>query len=232
MMDSGFPQTRGVRLAVFDCDGTLVDSQHAIIAAMGTACRDHDIPPPGPEEVRRVVGLPLEEAIARVLAAGDAATVAKVHDSYIQAFRAMRVRGDVREPLFPGALAALEGVAEDGWLLGVATGKSTRGLAATLEEHGIIERFMTLQTADTARGKPHPEMLENAINDAGATPSTTVMIGDTSFDMEMAKNAGTKAVGVAWGYHPEDELRGAGAHMVIRGFAELEQALEGLMEVA
>jgi phosphoglycolate phosphatase len=229
-MDSGLPQTRDVRLAVFDCDGTLVDSQHAIIAAMDAACSDHAISPPSPEETRRMVGLPLEEAIARLLVGSDTGTVAKVHGSFIQAFRAMRRQGEVREPLYPGALAALKGVAEGGWVLGMATGKSNRGLTATLEEHGIIDRFVTLQTADTAQGKPHPEMLENAMIAAGASPSGTVMIGDTTFDMEMARNAGTRAVGVAWGYHPEDELRDAGAQVVIRGFADLERALEVLME--
>ncbi len=230
MMDSGDPLSGAARLAVFDCDGTLVDSQHAIIAAMEAAYREQAIPPPHGEQIRRMVGLPLEIAIARLLGDRDAATVARVHDSFIQASRALRARGEVREPLYPGALAALEEVAEGGWQLGVATGKSTRGLTATLEEHGLADRFMTLQTADTAQGKPHPEMLENAMSHAGATPSSTVMIGDTSFDMEMARNAGTRAIGVNWGYHREEELMSAGAEVVIHGFAELEQVLEGLME--
>jgi len=230
-MDSGLPHSHGVRLAVFDCDGTLVDSQHSIIATMCAAFRDHALIPPCPEDIRRLVGLPLGEAISRLLPDKSPATIDGVHGSYIQAFRALRDRGEVREPLFPGVLAALENVAAGGWILGVATGKSSRGLIATLEEHGIIDQFMTLQTADTAQGKPHPEMLKNAMNAVGAMPSGTVMIGDTSFDMEMARNAGVMAVGVAWGYHREDELLQSGAHIIIRNYSELEKALEGLMEV-
>jgi phosphoglycolate phosphatase len=126
----------------------------------------------------------------------------------------MRGAGTVHEPLFDGIAELVERLDADGWLLGVATGKSDRGLSLCLSHHGLLKRFVTLQTADRHPSKPHPSMILQAMADAGAVAETTVMIGDTSFDMEMAVNAGTRALGVAWGYHPPEELMDAGAARV------------------
>ena len=115
-------------------------------------------------------------------------------------------------------------------MLGVATGKSFRGLVGTLEKHAVLDRFSTLQTADRARGKPHPEMLLKAMEETGANPASTVMIGDTTFDMEMAVNAGVMAIGVAWGYHETEELERAGAARVIGDFSELPGILKDVSE--
>jgi phosphoglycolate phosphatase len=219
-----------IRLAVFDCDGTLVDSQHSIVAAMRAACAAHDLEEPPAERIRRVVGLQLLEAIRTLLPAVADGMHNHVHASYIAAFQDLRARGLVRDPLYPGAAETIEHLELAGWLLGVATGKSHRGLMATLERHAMTGRFVTLQTADRAAGKPHPEMLLNAMAEAGADPVTTVMIGDTTFDMEMARAARTRAVGVAWGYHEAEELRAAGAERIVADFAELPAALESLME--
>lgn len=123
-------------------------------------------------------------------------------------------------------VAALDALAADGWLFGVATGKSDRGLAHVLSLHGIADRFVTLQTADRHPSKPHPSMIEQAMADAGAAPATTVMIGDTSYDMLMARAAGARALGVAWGYHPAHELRDAGAHDVATTVADLPRLME------
>ncbi len=132
----------------------------------------------------------------------------------------------MREPLYPGVLEALEALEAAGWLMGVATGKSHRGLIATLTGHGLHERFVTLQTADCAASKPDPDMMLRAMDAVGAVPGATVMVGDTTYDMEMARNAGTSAVGVAWGYHDEKHLWAAGAHAVISDFAHLSEAVE------
>ena len=226
------PNSRPLRLAVFDCDGTLVDSQASIIASMFLAFDAHTHPWPEAEAVRRVVGLPLGEAIGRLLPDVPEEDHARIETSYIDAFRGLRQKGEVKDSLFPGALEILETLENLGWLLGMATGKGSRGLMATLETHGLMGRFATLQTADSGPGKPNPDMLLNAMNETGADPGHTVMIGDTTFDMEMAKRAGTMAVGVSWGYHPGEHLYAAGAQAVIDEFRDLPETIESLGKVS
>ena len=218
-----------IRLAVFDCDGTLVDSQHSIVAAMHAACAAHQLDEPSAELVRRVVGLHLLEAIRVLWPACAEDTLIRIQASYIAAFRDLRAQGLVNDPLYPGARETIEHLDASGWILGVATGKSHRGLMATLDRHAMTSRFVTFQTSDRAAGKPHPEMLHKAMAEAGAEPAATVMIGDTTFDMEMARAARTRAVGVAWGYHGADELRAAGAELIVSDFAELPPALDTLL---
>jgi len=181
----------------------------------------HSYPKPDAESVRMVVGLPLHVAMGRLLPETDRDFHEKLADSYIDAFRGLREKGDVADPLYPGVMEIISELEADGWMLGIATGKGHRGLLATLETHDLADRFQTLQTADSAPGKPDPGMLLNAMRDTGADPAGTVMIGDTTFDMEMAIAAGTMAVGVSWGYHPQEHLQTAGAHVVIDDFAAL-----------
>ena len=209
------------RLAVFDCDGTLVDSQGNIAAAMAAAWRAHGIEPPPASSVRRVVGLPLLEAVADLHPHGSREDHLSLTDYYKEAFHSLRQQPDHREPLYPGTVEALDAMQAAGYLLAVATGKSRRGLVATLARHGLEGRFMALKTADDGPGKPHPHMLEEAMAEAGAGPGSTVMIGDTVFDIEMARNAQVRAIGVSWGYHDPEELRAAGAAGVIEEFNEL-----------
>ena len=199
------------RLALFDCDGTLVDSQHTICAAMETCFAAAGLEPPARERTRRVVGLSLVEAMGAMLPEADAETHAALAEDYKRAFHAMRAQGPIEEPLFDGIADLIDALEADGWLLGVATGKSDRGLSLCLEAHGLSGRFVTLQTADRHPSKPHPSMIHAAMAQAGAGPETTMMIGDTSYDMAMARAAGAMAVGVAWGYHGPDELVAAGA---------------------
>jgi phosphoglycolate phosphatase len=212
-------------LVVFDCDGTLVDSQHGIVACMGAAFAGEGHAAPEAAAVRRVIGLPLAECVARLGPALDAFCHARIVDAYKEHFFVLRQRGDVEEPLFPGALAALDAIEAGGAQLGIATGKGRRGLLAVLERHGLTQRFVTMQTGDIGPGKPHPAMLERAMDEAGCTPEQTVMIGDTVFDMQMARSAGAVAIGVAWGYHDTAELREAGAHRLVESFPELARAL-------
>ena len=202
------------RLALFDCDGTLVDSQHTICAAMNAGFAALDLPPPAPERTRRVVGLSLVEAMREMAPEADAAIHLALAEHYKGAFQRLRAEGLAREPLYDGVAALIDRLKAEGWLLGVATGKSDRGLNLCLEAHGLAGRFVTLQTADRHPSKPHPSMIEQAMTDAGAAPETTMMIGDTTYDMAMARAAGALAIGVAWGYHDSDELLRAGAHRI------------------
>ena len=214
-----------VRLAIFDCDGTLVDGQAAICNAMETAFASAGLPAPDRHEVRRIVGLSLPQAIRLLAPDAEEALHHRAVDAYKEAFRACRLDGTLEEPLFDGIANVLARLTERGWTLGVATGKSDRGLASCLAAHGIADRFVTLQTADRHPSKPHPAMLEAALVEAGAEPADAVMIGDTTFDMEMARAAGVHAIGVAWGYHTERELRDAGAEHVAASPAELGDLL-------
>ena len=219
-----------IKLCVFDCDGTLVDSQHAIVACMTAAFSAHGLAEPTAEAVRRVVGLPLQDAVAVLLSDDDEAACERIAESYRTTFADLRRRGGVMEPLYPGVLEGLAAIEKAGWLLGMATGKSHRGALATLAGHGLDGRFATVQTPDVAVGKPAPDMMLRAMAETGAAPGATVMIGDTSYDILMARSAGTLAIGVAWGYHDEDELWSSGAHIVVHTFADLPGAVERLLE--
>jgi phosphoglycolate phosphatase len=214
------------RLAVFDCDGTLIDSQISICLAMEAAFARSGIAAPPRASIRRIVGLSLVEAVAQLLPEADGALHTHVAADYKQAFWDLRADGLIDEPLFDGIADLLAQLADDGWLLGVATGKSDRGLALALDHHGLSGHFVTLQTADRHPSKPHPAMVMTAMADAGARPADTVVIGDTSFDIAMALNAGTRAVGVAWGYHDTADLVRAGAHAIARPPSDLVGLLE------
>jgi phosphoglycolate phosphatase len=217
-----------LRLAIFDCDGTLVDSQADICAAMDAAFIAAALPPPDRSATRRIVGLSLPEAMRRLCPEGSEKDHAALAQNYRDAFRTRRTAGQVAEPLYEGIAALIEELAGAGWLLGIATGKSDRGLIHCLETHGLTDHFVTLQTADRHPSKPHPSMVEACLVATGATASETAMIGDTSFDMEMAVNAGVRAIGVDWGYHHPRDLVGAGAEAVAGSIAELRLLLKGM----
>ncbi|MGN6496224.1 MAG: HAD-IA family hydrolase [Tsuneonella sp.] len=213
------------RLAVFDCDGTLVDGQAAVCEAMDIAFAEAGLAPPDRNAVRRIVGLSLPQAVRALAPEAPGERQAAAVEAYKAAFRASRMEGRLHEPLYDGMLAVIERLTAAGWTLGVATGKSDRGLQACLASHGVLERFVTLQTADRHPSKPHPAMLEAALFEAGSSAQESVMIGDTSFDMAMARAAGVRAIGVAWGYHAPSELMEAGAEAIAENPAHLEQLL-------
>ncbi len=210
-------------LVVFDCDGTLVDSQHSICAAMAQAFDDARLVPPERAAILAIVGLSLPHAMARLLPEAEPDFHDHLAERYKLAFHAMRGRGAVSEPLYPGIAELIVELDAAGWLLGVATGKSDRGLGLCLAHHGLADRFVTLQTADRHPSKPHPAMLLAAMAEAGAAPETTVMIGDTHFDIDMGIAAGARAIGVGWGYHLPRELMDAGAQAVAMDSAELHR---------
>jgi phosphoglycolate phosphatase len=213
------------KLVMFDCDGTLVDSQHTIVASMAAAWRSLDLQEPDPAAVRRVVGLTLETAIGALQPDADNQMLARLAAAFRREAVAARQSDRYREPLFPGILEALDAIAGPEIVFGIATGKNMRGLRHTLEAHGLTERFITLQTADRAPSKPHPAMLRQAMAEIGVDPASTVLVGDTSFDMEMAQNAGTAGIGAGWGYHEPSDLARAGAGRVILRPDELPAAL-------
>ena len=199
------------RLAIFDCDGTLVDSGANIFDALSAAFAEHGVAVPSPEVSRKVIGLNLVEAIAQLTPQEEYERHVLLAESYKLHFQRARAEGRVEEPLFAGIPALLDALEDDGWLLAVATGKSDRGLALCLDCHGYTKRFMSLQTADRHPSKPHPSMVHQAMADAGAVPETTIVIGDTAVDMGMASAAGARGIGAGWGYHEAHELLGAGA---------------------
>lgn len=213
------------RLAVFDCDGTLVDGQAEVCDVMEAAFAEAGLPPPSRNTVRRSVGLSLNAAMRQL--APDAVEEMQHHavECYRRIYRARRMDGRLSEPLYPGIAQLLHNLHSDGWLLAVATGKSERGLKACLETHGILDLFVSLQTADHHPSKPNPAMLEAALLESGVSPAEAVMIGDTTFDILMANDAGVRALGVEWGYHEAHELRAAGAAAVASDPAHLERLL-------
>jgi phosphoglycolate phosphatase len=210
-----------MKLIVFDVDGTLVDSQHVIVASVQAGFANFGRPVPPADAIRRIVGLPLTEGLARLAPDLDPPGIEALARAYRDGFQARRSAPDLPETLFPGVRAMLEALAEAGFQLGVATGKSRRGLLSVLEHHRLMPFFITLQTGDVPPGKPHPAMLLRAIDEAGVAPEDAAMIGDTTFDIAMARAAGALAVGVAWGYHPPDELVAAGAAHLVASSAEI-----------
>ncbi|MBX7533131.1 HAD-IA family hydrolase [Qipengyuania sp. 1XM1-15A] len=215
------------RLVVFDCDGTLVDGQAAICDTMDDAFAAAKLGPPDRNEVRRMVGLSLPQALGILAPDASDEQRAVALEAYKAGYRSRRETGILEEPLYEGMAALIERLDAAGWLLGVATGKSDRGLHACLDTHGIKHRFVTLQTADRHPSKPHPAMLEQALAEAGVEAGHAVMIGDTSFDMDMARAANVRAIGVAWGYHEPRELIAAGAVGVADTMEQLEELIGG-----
>jgi phosphoglycolate phosphatase len=217
------------RLILFDCDGTLVDSQQMICAAMQQAFDDHGLVCPPRAEILSIVGLSLAPAVARLGQGRTDFPVESVVERYKAAFFLMRQSQAHMEELYPGARATIEALsARDDVLLGIATGKSQRGVRAVLDHHGLLDHFTVIKTADDAPSKPHPGMVLDAMRETGAAPHATVLIGDTTFDMEMARAAGAHALGVTWGYHAVDALRAAGAHGIVESFEELTRTLDRL----
>lgn len=216
-------------LVIFDCDGTLVDSQHSIVAAMTAAWRGIGLADPDPAAVRRVVGLSLVDAIAALLPEASCERHLALAEDYKHAFLMQRQAGTTHEPLFPGIRETLHALDRAGILMGIATGKSHRGLTSTLATHDLAGLFVTLQTADHAPGKPDPGMVEQALAESGAERERTLVVGDTVYDVEMARRAGVPAIGVAWGYHSPRELAAAGARCVVRDADELTPVILDLL---
>jgi phosphoglycolate phosphatase len=184
-----------LKLVIFDCDGTLVDSQHMILAAMGQAYAAHGLVLPERERVLSIIGLSLTQAFTVLGAHVTGFPVASLAEHYKLAFHALRHSGEHMEPLYPGAAEAIAALAQrDDVVLGIATGKSQRGVRLVLGHHGLLERFITIKTADDAPSKPDPGMVTAAMREAGVAARDTVVVGDTVYDIAMARAAGATAV--------------------------------------
>ncbi len=217
-------------LVIFDCDGTLIDSQYRIGASMAEAYRACGLEAPTTAHTRTVIGMSLDAAIMRLSPELEIVKIHEIATAYKNAFMHFRSNNLHDEPMFEGARDALNWLAgKDNVLMGVATGKSRRGLDSVLEREQLRNHFVTLQTADDAPSKPHPGMINNALSETGASVERCIVIGDTSFDMEMAVNAGVRGLGVSWGYHAPEYLRQTGAYHVLETYDELPAALEPLI---
>lgn len=220
-----------LRLALFDCDGTLADSQHEIATAMSAAFAAHGLEAPPPHFVRSIIGLSVPRAIRTLAPHLDEATQDRLGDAYRDAYFAARTAAGAQpEPLYDGIAALIDQLATDGWLLGVATGKSQRGLVRLLTAHNLLDRFVSLQTADFHPSKPDPAMVHAALAETGCAATATVVIGDTTYDMAMARAAGTRALGVAWGYHEPRDLRAHGADAIAEQPADIPALLATLVK--
>lgn len=194
-------------LILFDCDGTIVDSEALIVQAMTLAFENTDLEAPSSLEIRRIIGLSLPKAIAALGVDPEPKLIDAVGLNYRESYAHLRDSKAVAEPLFDGAIELIEQLSgKDEYVLGIATGKTMKGVHSLLGRHNLERHFVTLQTGDTAPSKPHPGMITRAMAETGIDAGRAIMIGDTTFDMEMAKNAGINAIGVTWGHHPKEDL--------------------------
>jgi len=221
-----------MKLVIFDCDGTIVDSQIGIVAAMHHAFAEVGLALPTRTQVLSVVGLSLPETF-HVLAADHPPQVrAELERVYRSDFTYARTRALCGEPLFPGARETIESLAgQDDVILGIATGKSQRGVRRILDREGWHGLFATIQTADENPSKPAPDMILQAMRQTGASPAETIMIGDTTYDVLMAVNAGVRAIGVTWGYHDPGHLHAAGASALASQCEHLPPIIEQMFHV-
>ncbi|MCZ8271247.1 MAG: HAD-IA family hydrolase [Beijerinckiaceae bacterium] len=211
-------------LLLFDLDGTLLDSAEMILECQRLAFTAMGLPVPSRERGLSIVGLSLREAFVELV--GEHGPVEELAEAYRQSFHALRMQGTELERLFPGVKPLLaELAASEPHCLGIATGKSQRGVRAVLGSYGWEGVFRTIQTSDDAPSKPHPGMIENACRETGIAPERTVMIGDSSFDMKMAKAAGARAIGVSWGFQGVDLLRETGADEIVEDIDALSTAI-------
>jgi len=216
-----------MKLAIFDCDGTLVDSQNLIVAAMNLAFERQGFAPIPRERVLSIVGLSLPEAMAGLQPEVDAGDSVMLAQAYKDSFTEVRCDPAAREPLYERMGDLVHWLHDhDDVLLAIATGKSRRGVDRVLAMHGLEGRFVAIATADDHPSKPHPQMIVSTLAATGVAPERAVMIGDTSYDMSMARAAGVAAVGVGWGYHPPDDLVRAGARSVAQTTDDLAQDLQ------
>ena len=204
-----------LRLAAFDLDGTLLDSTSSIVTGVLACWQACGFPAPDKNHIRRIIGLPWEESICELLPGAGETEFAQIKAYHAEVASGERLRPSRQESLFPGIVEALDRVGEAGYLLSIITSRSSGRLQKLLEANGIGERFITLKTTDNGPGKPNPFLMNQTLSELGVVKENAVMIGDTTFDMIMARSAGTAAIGVSWGVHKPDELTQAGAHHVV-----------------
>ena len=214
------------KLAIWDVDGTLVDSRLSIFEAAKAVYADIGLPAPSYDEIRQIVGLELREALGILLPDLAETGLDRAVAAYKTAFAARVNQPGYVEPLYPGAADLLERLRADGWLIAMATGKSRRGVEHIMAMHGWADLFDSTHCSDDGPGKPHPAMVLEAWRVLEADPVDTVMIGDTAHDMRMAKAAGVYAQGVSWGFHTAEEVQAGGADHIAHDFTSLDRQLQ------
>ena len=219
-----------MNLIIFDCDGTIVDSQAGIVLSMDHAFRSLHMTPPSRAQTLSVVGLSLPEAFSVLAPEAEYETRRDLAERYKSAFRDLNHDPADSDGLFPDAKIVIDALAlRTDLVLGIATGKSRRGVERLIETEGWHGVFQTIQTADEHPSKPHPSMIHRAMAETGIGPEATIMVGDTTYDIGMARAAGVGALGVTWGYHHRDELDEAGAHAIIEAYAALPDAIAEML---
>jgi phosphoglycolate phosphatase len=217
-----------LRLAAFDLDGTLLDSASSIVTGVIACWEACGFPLPEPDQVRRIIGLPWEESVLALLPGAGDAEFARIREYHASVARGERPRPARDQVLFPGVPEMLDAVEGAGYLLAIITSRSSGRLTELLDAEGMTHRFVCLKTTDHGPGKPNPHLMLQTLDETGVNARDAVMIGDTTFDILMARNAGTSSVGVSWGVHPAHELRAAGADHIIEDIGELLPALDRL----
>lgn len=220
-----------MKLVIFDVDGTLMNSQAMIIASLTAAFAGEKLPLPDRNAMLSIVGLSLFNAMQTLRPDDEEAVHHSLAERYKKAFWAYREGKAHAELPYDGALEALRRLkARNDVALGIATGKSQRGVRHIVDQFGLEGVFSTIQTSDDAPSKPHPAMILQAMDAVGADREDTVMIGDAVFDMEMAQAAGVHGIGVSWGFQPIERLQAAGARTILSDYSELDGALDSLWQ--
>ncbi|MDF1528264.1 MAG: HAD-IA family hydrolase [Sedimenticola sp.] len=211
------------KLLVFDWDGTLMDSEARIVSCVKGAARDMAIDAPADEQIRNIIGLGLKEALEMLFPGSDNA----FKEQFIDHYRHYFLNEDSTPSLlFPNSLTVLNRLAEQDYLLAVATGKGRPGLNKVLEETGLKLLFHSTRCADETFSKPHPEMLLQIMDELGVEPDNTLMIGDTEYDLQMAINAKTHSLAVSYGVHEVERLNQFNPLGCLDDIAELNGWLE------
>ena len=214
-----------LRLAIWDVDGTIVDSRETIHTVMVEAFRQSGLVPPEYDDTRRIVGLSLHEACAQLAPDASADEIERLVTDYRNTWVRARGQPDFHQPLYEGALETLEALRDEGWLIGMATGKTRAGIASLFKLHQLEHFFDTIWCADDGPGKPHPHMVEQAMGALGVAPGASLMIGDAIHDIAMGRAAGVRTLGVSWGFGEAHELEDAGAHEVHHDFGTLRESV-------
>ena len=214
-----------LRLAIWDVDGTLVDSRESIHNVMVEAFRQSGLTPPEYDATRRIVGLSLHEACGQLAPGASEDDIERLVTDYRNTWVRARARPDFSQPLYDGALETLESLRDEGWLIAMATGKTRRGIQSLFELHKLEHFFDTIWCADDGPGKPHPHMVEQAMGALGVEPEASLMIGDAIHDIAMGRAAGVRTLGVSWGFGAAHELEEAGAHEGHHAFDNLRSSV-------
>ena len=219
-----------MRFIIFDCDGTLVDSQKAIMRGIHTAWLAEGLTPPLLSDVVNTIGLPLLEVIKVLNPQGNDAQNSRLEKGFFKTFDDTKIITEKEEPLYDGVIETLQTLKKTGALLAVVTGKGRRGLGKVLDRHNLHDLFVVTKTADCGAGKPNPQVLLEAMDEVGADKTNSVIIGDTTYDILMGKNAGIKSVGVSFGYHSVADLKEAGAELIVDAFTDLPNAIDKVLK--